>query len=148
MLVRQLQDDLSEAGVDLIGRPLPFLELLDALADGEAGLYRFAWLTETPSAYAAIAPLIAAGEPRAGVNVNYGRYEDPGVQQLLAAARTARDENRRQRLLAEAEDIALGRDQAVIPLYTTRSRLLVADRVSGFRLDPFAGVDLEDVTVR
>lgn len=147
LLVRQLRSDLAEVGVRLVARPLPFSELLDALESGEAGLYRFAWLTETPTAYASLAPLVAAGEPQAGVNVNYGRYENPEVDRLLTTARAARDETRRQRLLARAERIVL-HDQALIPLYTTRSRLLVADRVTGFRLDPFTGVDLEGVTIR
>ena len=146
VLVEQLTEDLAAVGVRLETRPLAFAELLEALEEGRFTLYRFAWMTETPSAHSAVDPLVAAGPTAPGIGANYGRYADSEVSSLLARARITRDDDLRARLIERAERMALGRDQAVVPLFFPRSRLLVADRVDGFRLDPFS-TDLSAVSI-
>lgn len=144
-LVRQLHADLAAAGVDLAVRRLPFDELLDELEAGEVALARLGWVTELPDVLSAVEPLVRSGVPEPGAGVSYGGYGDPEVDQLLDEARGSADVRRRDALARAAERIALGRDQAVVPLYTARRRLVVDTRVSGLALSPFGGLDLAEV---
>lgn len=147
ILVDRLRADLAEVGVELATRPLAFADLLEELASGSAQLYTFGWMTEVPSAYHAVAPLVS-GAPQPGVNVNYGGYRNPEVDDLLAAARSSHQQGRRARLVRAAEELALGRDQAVVPLYTTNARIAVADGVQGLSLSAYGSLTLENVQLR
>ena len=147
LVAELLRADLEEAGVDLVTRALSFPDLLTALERGDTDLYLFGWSTEAPAPHAAIEPLVS-GSPQPGVNVNYGGYANAEVDRLLAEARGSLDARRRSALVAAAEDIALGEDQAVIPLYTTNARLAVSDRVRGLAVSAYREVDLGGVRLR
>ena len=147
MLVDRLRRQLGDAGVELVTRGLPFPDLLSAVEEGAFDLHTFGWITESPTRSAAIPPLVS-GQPRAGVNVNFGGYQDDEVDRLLSASRSSPDAGRRARLLTKAEEIALGRDQAIIPLYTTNARVAVAERIRGLMLPAYGELTLDGVTIR
>ncbi len=47
---------------------------------------------------------------------NYGRYSNPALDKLLAAAGVTLDDDKRAALIAQAYDLALGKDVAAIPM--------------------------------
>jgi peptide/nickel transport system substrate-binding protein len=47
---------------------------------------------------------------------NYGRYSNPALDQLLAAATVTLDDGKRAALVAQAYEMALGKDVAAIPM--------------------------------
>jgi ABC-type transport system substrate-binding protein len=153
-IAEQVRVDLEAVGVRLVVRseePAPdgtFSSYLDTLASGEAGLFRFGWATEYPSMDEALRPLIhTASTPESG-GQNYMRYSNPEVDSLLDQARGTLDAPARQLLYQRAEDLALGRDQAIVPLFTFHHRAVAGARVENLYLSPFGLVNLADVALR
>lgn len=141
-----LVDALAEVGVRLIIREVDFEEFVERIESGDAELFRYGWAAEHPSLEDMVAPLIrtSSGEMASG---NPGRYTNPEVDALVDEALATTDEDERRDLLHAAERIAVGRDQSVIPLMFTRTRTIVADRVTGFELGPTGRVDLPTVQI-
>jgi ABC-type transport system substrate-binding protein len=123
----------------------PLESYLEVLRTGRAALFRFGWTTEHPLLDDALRPLFSAelaGDPG---GANYGGYANPQVDSLLAQARATRDLQQRLRLYERAEDLAIDRDQAIVPLLTFRHAAVVSDRFSGFALDPMGLPNLAEV---
>ncbi len=96
----------------------------------------------------ALRPLIhTASTPESG-GQNYMRYSNPEVDSLLDQARGTLDAPARQLLYQRAEDLALGRDQAIVPLFTFHHRAVAGARVENLYLSPFGLVNLADVALR
>jgi oligopeptide transport system substrate-binding protein len=94
-------------------------------------MYRFGWQAPDPTAGAMLEPIARSGAPaERGDGANYGGYTSERVDDLLDRARRADSPTRRQTLWATAEPQALD-DQAIIPLFTFRPRVVSSDRVSG-----------------
>jgi oligopeptide transport system substrate-binding protein len=142
-VARLVRDHLAEAGVTLAIRQEEFTDYLSALENGEAGFFRFGWVVEYPTLDDALVPLLHSRGER-----NYARYADPEVDALLDQARATVDARERARLYQAAEDLAVDRDQVVVPLFRMRHRLVVSDRVDGLRLDPMGRVDFTAVRMR
>lgn len=151
-IVGLLTDQLEAVGVtlrtmspDLAPGQEPLPAYLGALRSGAAPLFRFGWSVDYPTLDNALSPLFssaAAGVDGAG---NYGRFADPQVDGLLAQARTTLDPAAREELYRQAEQLALDRHQAIIPLLHFRLAAVVSDRVEGFVLSPFGTANLADV---
>jgi ABC-type transport system substrate-binding protein len=147
---RLLRQQLADAGVAVrIRLPPegePFSAYLDRLRSGEAALFRFGWTADYPTLDDAVTPLFSgalAGQDGAG---NYGRYAAPDVDALLGQARSTLNAAERRRLYQVAEELALDRDQAIIPLLTFRYAAVVSDRFTGFVLNPLGLPDLAAVS--
>ena len=123
-VARRIQSDLSRVGVTATIKAVGFPRFLAALRRGEPGLFRFGWTLDYPTADNALRPLFHS----AGA-LNYARYRRGDVDALLDAGARATGTSRRIALYREAEDLILGRDQAVIPVASFRRRTVVADRV-------------------
>lgn len=141
-------EQLAEVGVTLRPRSEPdepFTAYLDRLRTGQAGLFRFGWTLDHPTLDDALTPLFAgwlAGSPSAA---NYGRYAQADVDALLTEARSTLDPDQRRLRYERAEDLALDRDQALVPLLTFRHSAVVSDRFEGFTLTPLGLPDLSRV---
>jgi ABC-type transport system substrate-binding protein len=141
-------DQLAAVGITLQPRGQadePFAAYLDRLRNDQAALFRFGWTLDHATLDDALTPLFAswlAGSPSAA---NYGRYAAPDVDALLAQARATRDAEERRLLYERAEDLALDRDQALVPLFTFRHSAVVSDRFEGFTLSPLGLPDLAQV---
>jgi oligopeptide transport system substrate-binding protein len=153
-VAEQISQDLQAVGVELRLRseaPAPdgsFGAYLDILSSGEAGMFRFGWAAEYPTMDAALSPLFDSRSTPSSGGRNYMRYADPEVDTLLSQARATTDELARRRLYQQVEDLALGRDQAIAPLFTYHHRFVVATRVENLYLSPFGLVNLPEITLR
>jgi ABC-type transport system substrate-binding protein len=153
-VAERIEQDLAEVGVQLVvhSEPPPpegtFGAYLDVLASGEAGLFRFGWTTEYPTMDAALRPLFHSTSTPANGGENYMRYANPQVDALLDQARATTDESARRSLYQQAERIAVGNDQAIIPLFTYRHRWVAARRAINLYLSPFGLLNLAEIRLQ
>ncbi len=97
----------------------------DDLRRGEFEIGRAGWLADYNDA-ANFLDLL-----RSGVDNNYGRYSNPAYDALMREADATQDPEERERLMHEAERVALD-DTAAVPIYYYLSENLVSPKVSGF----------------
>ncbi|MDP8971220.1 MAG: ABC transporter substrate-binding protein [Actinomycetota bacterium] len=142
-IAERVRRDLAEVGVAVSFRSVDFPRFLAALRSGEADLFRFGWTADHPTLDEALYPLFHSDGW-----ANFGGYGDPEVDALLDQARATLDEVQRRQLYQRAEDLALGRDQAIAPLVTFRHRAVVSDRVVGFTYGPMGTANLAQLEVR
>lgn len=67
---------------------------------------------------------------------NYPQYDNPEYDDLIREAKTEPDPKKVLDILHEAEEIAIGEDFALIPLYYETSRVMIKDYVTGWYTDP------------
>ena len=73
--------------------------------------------TDTSEPLSQLQYLLGSFDAAKGIGAgNYGRYSNPALDRLLAQASVALDDTRRGALIAEAYDLALGQDVAVVPM--------------------------------
>lgn len=153
-VAQRISQDLAAAGVGLRVRSEPpqpdgsFGAYLDILSSGDAGMFRFGWSAEYPTMDAALSPLFDSRSTPSSGGQNYMRYASPEVDALIDQARAAGDEPTRHRLYQQVEDLALDRDQVIVPLFTYRHRYVAADRVENLYLSPFGLVNLPEISLR
>jgi oligopeptide transport system substrate-binding protein len=110
---QQLQDTL---GLKVELQPYPFKEMLQKeAAKGAAGLWRAAWSADYPSAENFLFPLLSKKSLPPGDN--RGRYDNAKFDDLLVQARKTPDDAERAKLIKQAEQVAIGDDMALIPLW-------------------------------
>ncbi len=144
----RVRRDLDAVGVDVSLRREPFADYRAALRGGAAGMFRFGWTLDYPTLDNALYPLLSSrASPRRG-GANYGGYADRRIDALLRRARATLDPAARAARYRRAERLGVGRDQAVVPIMTYRSRLAVSARVRGLDVTPLGTVDLAAVRVR
>lgn len=152
-IAQLVRAQLAEVGVTLRVRTPPesdagassFAFYLDRMRSGEAALFRFGWTVEHLTLDDALTPLFSAALAGADGGANYGQYAAPDVTALLSQARATLDEDQRRALYERAEDLALNRDQAIVPLLTFRHAAIVSDRFEGFSLSPLGLPNLAEV---
>ncbi|WP_370324816.1 ABC transporter substrate-binding protein [Euzebya sp.] len=142
---------LSGIGVRLVSngrRPPPDLAAYqDLLETGEAGLFRLPLVADVPSGLSVLYPLLHGDEVPARGGMNYMRYDNAQVNSLLDQAAATGDDQQRQDLLRRVESLALNRDHVVVPLFTYRHAVVVAERVRDLRYGPMGLVDLTRVSL-
>ena len=134
--VQAVQQQLEQnLGIKVNHQPSPFAELLkNEKADNASGLFRAAWSADYPSAENFLFPLLS--EKSLPPGDNRGRYVNKAFDDLLSQARKAPDEGQRASLIKQAEKIAIGEDQALIPLW-------YRDQYRAFDSSKWTGVDLD-----
>jgi oligopeptide transport system substrate-binding protein len=142
-------------GLDIRLSPMTPRELVEYRTGPRAtGLCRAAWACDYPTADNILYPLLysACTNPDAGGVAhgdNEGRYADEEFDELIRAARASSDAAERDKLYRRAEQIAIGRDLAIIPLwYRTHQRVYDASRFTGLALDFFGNPTLSAVRSR
>lgn len=146
-VAERLRRDLDAVGVDLTLRTVEdFGAYLAALRGGRAALFRLGWTLDYPTLDNAVRPLLhSSARPPGGDGFNYGGFADDEVDSLLDEARATQQEGARRSRYWQAEERILNQQQAVVPLFFTRHRLVVSERVSGFVYTPMRTVDLSTV---
>jgi oligopeptide transport system substrate-binding protein len=153
-IAQRISKDLAAVGVGLqlhSESPPPegsFGAYLDILASGQAGMFRFGWATEYPTMDAALDPLFDSRSTPSSGGQNYMRYAKSEVDTLIDQARAATDELTRRGLYQQVEDLVLGRDQVIVPLFTYHHRFVAAKRIQHLYVSPFGLVDLPKITLR
>jgi len=147
-IARQLRRDLHAVGVRLELHTEEFPEYLAALSRGEPNLFRFGWAVDYPTLDNALYPILHSSAIGSGDGAhNHGRYAAGDVDALLDEARATLDTRERQVRYAEAADLALNRDQAIVPLFTYRHAAVASDRTANLVYDPMGFVDLVSVEI-
>lgn len=149
-VAEHLRRNLDAVGVDLTLRTVEdFGAYLDALRGGRASMFRLGWTLDYPTLDNALRPLVhSSARPSGGEGFNYGGFADDEVDSLLDEARATLDGGLRRSRYWQAEERVLNQQQALVPLFFTRHRLIVSERVSGFVYTPMRTVDLAAVRIR
>jgi peptide/nickel transport system substrate-binding protein len=106
---------LSQVGIRVSYRPLPFNQLLPKLIARDTSLYVIGWTPATADAEGVLLPLVhSRGGPGVG-EYNFGGYSNPKVDALIDRGRVEFDPAKRRALFIEATN-ALDADAAVVPL--------------------------------
>lgn len=108
---------------------------------GASGLWRGAWLPDVATADDMLRPLLSTPAIKNGTNV--GGYSSKAFDKLLdAAARTA-DDAERAGIFRQAEELAIGTDMALIPLFGRKEfRLADNEKFMNLRMDFYENPDL------
>lgn len=118
------------------------------------GIYRAAWGADYPTPENFLTPLLSTDaigatkdEPTTGDN--RGRYSNKKFDDLLEEAKGEPDEAKRTKLYQQAEKIAIGDDQALIPLWNrTQHRLANTSKFINMRMDFSENPDLYEISIK
>ena len=133
--------------VDL--KPEPFKKALQDEADPtSSGLFRDGWIADYPTAWDFLAPLLGT-QPADNPGANDAYYSNKTVDGLLAAGLAEPDTGKRAADYRRAEQIAIGQDLALIPLwYRTEYRAFDADKWVGVNNDFFENPTLRTIGLK
>jgi len=148
----QLETNLG-LKVNMSGVQFPDL-LNNEQQPNSTGIYRAAWGADYPTPENFLTPLLSteaigatATEPTTGDN--RGRYSNPEFDDLLKDAKGEKDEGKRTELYQQAEKIAIGDDQALIPLWNrTQHRLANTSKFINLRMDFSENPDLYEISIK
>jgi peptide/nickel transport system substrate-binding protein len=128
--VRQVECELFAQQVKQLGvtlQVIPTNDLGTTLSQGDYDIIVFSW-TATPFPYANALQLWVTG----GQGSNLGRYSNPDVDRLIAAAATSTDETLSREALNQA-DRRLTNDAYVLPLYQKPTFIALYDNIANIR---------------
>ncbi len=133
--------------VDL--KPEPFKKALQDEADPSAsGLFRDGWFADYPTASNFLGPLLGT-QPADNPGANDAFYSNKDVDRLLAAGLAEPDASKRAADFRRAEQIAIGQDLALIPLwYRTEYRAFDASKWVGVNNDFFENPTLRTIGLK
>ncbi len=126
-LQKMWQDTL---GVKVTLQAAEWGEFIQARKAGEFSIARGSWLADydDPASFLDLWRTDASG--------NDAHYSDEGYDKLMDDAHAADDPDRRMERLHQAEDLLIGRDYAVCPLYFYSQTYMVKDGLDGVYYSP------------
>jgi oligopeptide transport system substrate-binding protein len=136
-----------ELGVAMTVSVLPADQHYERIELCKANMWREGWIADHPDPENFLALLYgknAVVDTTQPSSINNTRFRDPGFDELFRKALGERDEDARNRLLAEAEAIAM-KHVPVAPLYHERALWLLQPYVRGLTLNSLEGMDLSTV---
>lgn len=117
--------------------------LVDEKSPTGTGLFRAAWSADYPSPIDFLYPLMGTGS-----GDNRGLYSNPQFDSLITKAKAAADDTARKSLVQQAEQLAIGHDMALIPLwYRDQYRVVNSKKFTGIALDFFENPTLTDISL-
>jgi len=126
---QQLETNL---GLKVNYQGVPFKDMLkNEQAANSSGLYRAAWGADYPTPGNFLQPLLSCGSigttdpTQPAVGDNRGRYCNKAFDDLLKKAASTKDEKARNDVYKQAEKMAIGDDQALIPTWFRQQFRLV-----------------------
>lgn len=130
-IMERVRMDLERIGVRIRLKSLDPPALMKSLAEGEAPLFRMAWLADYPDPDAFLTPTLhSSSGPEAG---NFARYANPDLDRLIDRAREAQDAPLRAALYRKAQRLAV-EDACWLLLYFYGDETLVKPTVRGLTL--------------
>ncbi|NLM13459.1 MAG: peptide ABC transporter substrate-binding protein [Epulopiscium sp.] len=123
-VAEKFQADWKEIGINVNLVPLPWAERLTRLQNGDFGMSASGWGPDYPDAMTFL-ELFESVNPN-----NNGRYNNPGYDKLIQAAKTERDAQTRIQYLYEAEKILI-EDAVVAPMYFRNVHFTFKNYVTG-----------------
>jgi oligopeptide transport system substrate-binding protein len=135
---------------------VPFKDLLKNQQQPHAtGIFRLAWGADYPLQSNFLQPLFSTesigetdlNKPSTGDNV--GRYSNPKFDELIKKAAATKDEAERIKLYKEAEKLAVGTDQALIPMFQRfQFRLVNTEKFTNLRMNFFEDPDFPIISLK
>jgi len=137
----QLERNLGVV-VDLDG--VPFAEQVTKRDNGEFDIARAAWIVDYPTVESVLSPLLFSKSAD-----NDGKYNNPQVDTLINQLRAQKNDDERLKAAKEAERIAVGQDQALVPtFYRTQYRVFDSRKWTGVSLDFFENATVADISLK
>ena len=128
--------DLATVGLPVTIKEVAPASLLSGTSSAHAQLFGLGWAADYPR----MDPFLV-GEFSSGSTANPTGFQDPGVDRLVAQARTTADDAARTRLYQQVEQVVL-EAVPVAPVVEFRHTAVLAQGVEGFDLTPWGLVDL------
>jgi oligopeptide transport system substrate-binding protein len=135
---------------------VPFTDLLKNQQQPHAtGIFRLAWGADYPDQDNFLSPLFSTAsigetdlnKPSTGDNIE--RYSNPKVDELLKKGAGTKDEKERIKTYQEAEKIAVGEDQALIPMFQRfQFRLVNSEKFTNLRMNFFEDPDFSIISLK
>lgn len=148
-VMQALTEQLALVGVDVVLRTVQgadgtadYPAYLAAVREGRTGAFRAGWTVDAPLADDLVAGVLTSG----GVG-NLGGYDAPDVQAALDEARATREPRARRDAYLRVLELAIDRDQAIVPLVQIQEPVIVAARVEGLDPAPLGRPDLARVVL-
>jgi oligopeptide transport system substrate-binding protein len=143
--VQAVKDQLERAlgvVVDLDG--VPFAESLLKRDAGEFDIARAGWGSDYPTVENFLFPVLGSQSED-----NDGRYSSAQVDALILKLRAEKSADERAKAAQEAERIAIGQDQAIIPtFYRTVYRVFDSDKWAGVEIDFFENPTVATISLK
>ena len=80
---------------------------------------------------------------------NAGKYDNPEFDNLVRQARSQRDNAERRRLLQRAEQVAVGQDVALVPVFLVPTQVVFdASKWTGVDLDFFGHLTYQTISLK
>ena len=137
-----LQADLAKVGIQAEIRVIEWGELIRRAKAGEHDLLFMGWAGDNGDPDNFLTPQFACASVQSGLN--FARYCDPQLDQLISEGKAASAQARRSELYREAQ--ALIQQQALwLPLAHPTAFALHSDRVSDYQVSPFGRQDFAKV---
>ncbi|SFP36321.1 ABC transporter substrate-binding protein [Pseudomonas borbori] len=137
-----LQADLGKVGIQAEIRVIEWGELIRRAKAGEHDLLFMGWAGDNGDPDNFLTPQFACASLESGLN--FARYCDPQLDQLIAAGKTAGDQAQRSHLYKEAQRII--QQQALwLPLAHPTAYALLRKEVEGYQVSPFGRQDFAKV---
>ena len=129
-------------------QPGPFKELLQKESNSKLpGLYRAAWTADYPTSADFIEPLLGT-QPAGNPGDNRGFYSNPAVDAALAAGQASSNPATRATDYKKAEQIAIGTDLALIPLWYRTQYRAISTKFVGVNVDFFENPTLRTIGLK
>jgi peptide/nickel transport system substrate-binding protein/oligopeptide transport system substrate-binding protein len=135
-VAQELKSELAAAGISLVPRPHAPIDFLSTLNANSQQMFLLIWVADYPLADWFLAPLFRASSPD-----NHTGYNDPTVQSLIDAERSAPDPAARLGLEKQIEQKVLA-DLPVTPVGFFRNHYAAATRIQGFSVDLLGSFDV------
>ena len=144
-LVQAWKDQLERnLGVVVTLDGVPFAESLLKRDAGEFDIARASWGSDYPTIENFLFPILGSQSLD-----NDSRYNNPQVDALIVQLRAAKNDADRLKAAQQAETIAIGQDQAVIPtFYRTQYRVFDSSKWTGVKLDFFENPTLAAISLK
>ncbi len=137
-----LQADLAKVGIDAEIRVIEWGELIRRAKAGEHDLLFMGWAGDNGDPDNFLTPQFSCASLQSGLN--FARYCDPRLDQLIAQAKTTGDQQQRSLLYQKAQRII--QQQALwLPLAHPTAFALTRKDVSGYQVSPFGRQDFARV---
>lgn len=143
-IAEAIQDMLKEIGVTVKLQLLQFAQHLDNIDAGRSDFYRLGWNADYPDPETFLNLFYGKNvppNPKDVSPINSFRYTNPKYDELFEKAISTVDVNERNRLYAEAEQIAVN-DAVCLFIYYDEDWRLIQSFVRGFALDPMHRVNM------
>lgn len=137
-------DNLAQIGIDAVPEEMPTETYFSSLADGACVMCRSGWIADYPTYDNFMYDLFSTDSLDGN---NYG-YSNPEFDALVAEAKATVDEDARNELFNQAEELLVNEDIGTIPLLFYRGEYAFnAERLQGFTQSPLMLIPWERITI-